>query len=585
LAIRFSQMKKAIYYVYLVVFFSLAGILSCGPGNSPDNIATDSLSISQGQILFQTNCSGCHNFRHDGIGPNLSGVTENNTINWLKDFIHNPKAVIDSGSERAKKLLADYHTVMPSFTQLRDEELDHLIAFLHTQKAKQKPKDDPNAIKNPIPEKIPPSGIQVDLELFAQIPASSDKEPLTRISKMDWVKPIKSWFILDQRGKLYKLVNKKAETWLDISKYKPAFINQPGLATGFGSFAFHPDYARNGILYTTHTEAAHSKKADFAIPDSVKQTLQWVLCEWKAIDPKADTFRGTSRELMRIDMVSGIHGVQEIIFNPLVKPGDEDYGHLYIGVGDGGCTENGYAFLTHHPDKIWGSILRIDPQGKNSANGQYGIPDQNPFTKSKDSTTVREIYADGFRNPNRITWTSKGVMMATNIGQASIEAIDVILKGHDYGWPNREGTFLMYPDSDINKIYPLPANDSVFHYTYPVAAFDHDEGNAIAGGFTYEGHMIPPFRGKYLFGDIPTGRLFYISLSDLNSSKMAQIKEWFVSVNGKRLTLRNLCGQNRVDLRFAQDEQGEMFIFTKPDGKIYRIAKLSNVPNDHTAIK
>jgi mono/diheme cytochrome c family protein len=575
-------MKKLIY---LIVFLILISNISCSPGKSRNAIATDSISILQGQVLFQTNCSGCHNFRHDGIGPNLSGITESDPVSWIKDFIHNPKAMIDSGGERTKKLLADYHSVMPSFTQLKDEELDQLIAFLHTQKAKQKPKDDPNAIKNPIPEKIPASDIQVDLELFAQIPASSDKEPLTRISKMDWVKPVNSWFILDQRGKLYKLINKKAETWLDISKWKPAFINQPGLATGFGSFAFHPDYAKNGIFYTTHTEAAHSKKADFPIPDSVKQTLQWVLCEWKATDPKADAFKGTCRELMRIDMVSGIHGVQEIIFNPRSKPGDEDYGQLYIGVGDGGCTENGYPFLTHHPDKIWGTILRIDPHGTNSRNGQYGIPEQNPFAQAKDSATVREIYADGFRNPNRITWTNKGAMLATNIGQASIEAIDIILKGHHYGWPNREGNFLMYPDSDINKIYPLPANDSVFHYTYPVAAFDHDEGNAIAGGFVYEGRQIPQLRGKYLFGDIPGGRLFYISLADLNPSKMAQVREWFVSQNGKRLTLRSLCGQNRVDLRFAQDVQGEMFIFTKPDGKIYRMAKRSMVPGAHTATK
>ncbi|HLA58263.1 MAG TPA: c-type cytochrome, partial [Puia sp.] len=400
-------MKKVIYSVYLIICFTLTSILSCGPGKTTNIIATDSISISQGQSLFQTNCSGCHNFRHDGIGPNLSGITETDSVGWLKEFIRNPKAMIDSGSDHAKKLLVDYHSVMPSFTQLKDEELDQLIAFLHIQKVKQKPKDDPNAIKNPIPEKVPASDIQVDLELFAQMPFSSDKEPLTRISKMDWIKPIKSWFVLDQRGKLYKLVDKKAETWLDISKWKPDFINQPGLATGFGSFAFHPDFARNGIFYTTHTEAAHSKKADYAIPDSIKQTLQWVLCEWKTTNPNAPSFIGTSRELIRIDMVSGIHGVQEIIFNPKTKPGSEDYGQLYIGVGDGGCTENGYAFLTHHPDKIWGSILRIDPLGKNSANGQYGIPGQNPFAQAKNSTTVREIYADGFRNPNRITWTNK----------------------------------------------------------------------------------------------------------------------------------------------------------------------------------
>ncbi|HEY2348145.1 MAG TPA: cytochrome c, partial [Puia sp.] len=283
-------MKKIIFPTYLLVYFTFISIISCSPGKSKDFIATDSLSISQGQALFQTNCSGCHNFRHDGIGPNLSGVTETDSVSWLKDFIRNPKAMIDSGSERAKKLFADYHSVMPPFAALKEEELDQLIAFLHTQKEKQKPKDDPNAIKNPIPDKIQASDIQVDLELFSQIPPGSDKEPLTRISKMDWVNSIRSWFVLDQRGKLYKLVHEKAETWLDISKWKPAFINQPGLATGFGSFAFHPDFARNGIFYTTHTETAHAKKADFSLSDSIKQTLQWVLCEWKTRDPKASAF-------------------------------------------------------------------------------------------------------------------------------------------------------------------------------------------------------------------------------------------------------------------------------------------------------
>ncbi|HET7000598.1 MAG TPA: c-type cytochrome, partial [Puia sp.] len=79
-------MKKSIYSVYIIICFSFINILSCGPGKSTNTIATDSLSISQGQSLFQTNCSGCHNFRHDGIGPNLSGITETDSVSWIKDF-------------------------------------------------------------------------------------------------------------------------------------------------------------------------------------------------------------------------------------------------------------------------------------------------------------------------------------------------------------------------------------------------------------------------------------------------------------------------------------------------------------------
>jgi mono/diheme cytochrome c family protein len=573
----FGQMKNIVSPYFIFVFIVMICLASCDSGKPSNSIFTDSLSISKGQLLFQQNCSGCHGFRHDGIGPNLAGITETDSIHWLKKFIRSPKYMIDSGDPHANKLFENYHSLMPSFTSFKETDIDQLIAFLHTQKGIKKTSDDPFAIKNPIPEKITASGILVDLEFFTQLPATSDKQPLTRISKMDWIPAAKTWFMLDQRGILYKLIGQKTETWLDISKWKPDFINQPGLATGFGSFAFHPDYAQNGIFYTTHSEAAHSKKADFAIADSIKQTLQWVLCEWKTPDPFANTFKGTCRELMRIDMVAGIHGVQEIIFNPGSKPGDEDYRQLYIGVGDGGSVENGYPFLTHHPDKIWGSILRINPLGKNSANGQYGISTQNPFANNQDPNTVREIYADGFRNPNQITWTHDGRMLATNIGQSNIEAIDIIIKGHDYGWPNREGRFLIHPDSDINKIYPLPANDSSFHFTYPVVAFDHDEGKAIAGGFVYEGRAIPQLRGKYLFGDIPSGRLFFVNVTDLKPGMMATIKEWFVSLNGKRLTLRDLCGQNRVDLRFTRDEKGEMYISTKPDGKIYRLVKSKNL--------
>jgi cytochrome c551/c552 len=564
-------MKKNLFLLLMAGFPVLVFFTYCNNGHSTGKIPEDSVSISKGEQIFHQNCSGCHNFKQDEIGPSLSGITSSDSVEWIKQFIRNPKSAIHAGDRHAKKLLDHYHTLMPAFPDLEDESLDQLIAFIHTHKKNEGEKFDSLAIQNPVPEKIKSSGIQVDLELMATIPPSSDKEPRTRISKMDWIESCNAWFVLDQRGKIYRLSGNQVETWLDISKLKPAFIGQPGLATGLGSFAFDPGFARNGIFYTTHSEAPHTKKADFAIPDSIPQTLQWVLCEWKARDPNANIFDGTSRELMRIDMVDGIHGMQEIIFKPGTRPGDEDHGLLYIGIGDGGSAQAEHLFLTQHPGKPWGTILRIDPRGKNSINGRYGIPPANPFAKSKDSNTVREIYAEGFRNPNRISWTAKGDMVVTNIGQAKIESIDIVRKGQDFGWPNREGPFLVHPGENLNKVYPLPATDSPFHYSYPVAIYDHDEGNAIAGGFEYRGTDIPGFSGKYLFGDIPTGRLFLVNLDDAKSGKPAPVQEWFVAIDGQRKTLRQVCGQDRVDLRFARDARGEILIFTKPDGKIYRL--------------
>ncbi len=558
-------------------FLILLYFASCNSGTSVDHssIATDSVTIAVGEIAFNQHCSGCHNFRQDDIGPQLGGLTTEVSADWIEHFIKNPQQIITSGDKRAQELFKKYKVVMPSFASLREEEVNSIIALLNTYKLPGKGvvRRNGKELLNPIPEPIKVSSLIVELQLITQIPPSSDsnKLPLARITKLGFQPNTGNSFILDLRGKLYRLCDNKPTVYMDMAKLKPAFIHEPGLATGFGSFAFHPDFAKNGLLYTTHTETPNSGKADFSYADSIKVTLQWVLTEWKVDNPISAAFSGTSRELFRVNMVSGIHGVQEITFNPLSKPGDEDYGLLYIGIGDGGCVENGYPFLAHHKEKIWGTILRINPTGRNSVNRQYGIPPHNPFVQDQNIRTLREIYAYGFRNPHRITWSKSGEMLACNIGHGNIESINLIMPGHDYGWPIREGTFVLDPYGDLNKVYSLPSNDSIYQVTYPIAEYDHDEGKAISGGYEYWGKSVPELQGKYLFGDIPTGRLFYIDIADIKQGKQAPIKEWKISVNGIPKTLAELCGSGRVDLHFGRDAQGELYILTKADGKVYKL--------------
>ena len=561
--------KIAVGSIILSCVFYLS---SCKPGTSSnDSIATDSVSIAVGEKSFNINCSGCHNFRQDAIGPQLSGVTNAVSAEWITNFVKDPQQLINSKDVHALQLHDKYKTTMPSFSWLKEDEIKNIIAFIHSRKEnrRQVVNENDNAISNPISEPIKLSDLLVGLKLVTQFPASSDsgKSPLARITEMKIQPGTNDLFVVDLRGKLYRLRNDKPVVYMDMAKVKPKFINEPGLATGFGSFAFHPEFFRNGLLYTTHTEAANSGKADFGYADSIKVTLQWVLTEWK-VDPKSETFSGTGRELLRVNMVSGIHGVQEISFNPLSKKGDSDYGLLYVGVGDGGAVENGYQFLAHDKAKIWGTILRIDPAGKNSTNGHYGIPQTNPFAQDKDA--LGEIYAYGFRNPHRFTWSKKGEMLACNVGHSNIESVNLIKPGHDYGWPIREGSFLLNPYGDLKRIYSLPANDTVYKITYPVAEYDHDEGKAISGGFEYLG-TIPGLKGKFLFGDIPTGRLFYIDMADMKEGRFATIKEWRVTLNGEIKTLKQLCGNDRVDLHFGRDTKGELYMMTKADGKFYKL--------------
>lgn len=464
---------------------------------------------------------------------------------------------------------------MPSFAALKDDELKSLVAFLSIQKepVQQVSKGVGKEATNPIPEAIKTSNLVGGLQLITTIPASSDssKLPLTRISKLDYHPTTKQLFVLDLRGKLYKLQDNQPLLYMNMAELRPKFINTPGLATGFGSFAFHPEFAKNGLLYTTHTEPPRTAKADFGYADSIKVTLQWVLTEWKADNPAAANFSGKGRELFRVNMVTGIHGVQEITFNPQSKPGAEDYGLLYIGVGEGGAVENGYPFIAHNPEHVWGTVLRIDPKGNNSNNKQYGIPKHNPFAENKNPRILREIYAYGFRNPHRITWSSTGQMLVSNVGHGNIESLNLVAPGADYGWPIREGTFVVDPFGNLNKVYQLPANDNMYKITYPVAQFDHDEGKAISGGFEYTGTAITQLNGKFLFGDIPSGRLFYVDMADIKQGKQAPIKEWKMSLNGKQTSFKDLIGNGRIDLHFGKDANGELYLFTKADGKVYKL--------------
>ena len=570
-------MKKRTLIIACTVLL-LVHLSSCNYGTSPDNkdISSDPAAIANGEASFIQKCSGCHNFRQDGIGPQLGGLTTEVSADWIQRFVRDCKKMIESGDERAQQLSKKYKTSMPSFASFKDDELNAIIAFMNTRKKpdQQMTSVYGKALSNPIPDTIQRSGLVVGLQLLTQIPASSDssKQPLTRITKLGFEPNSRNLFILDLRGKLYKLQNNKPVVYMDMAKLKPKFINEPGLGTGFGSFAFHPDFAKNGLLYTSHSEAPGSGKADFSYFDSIPVTLQWVLTEWKTEQPGAAAFSGKGREIFRVNMASVIHGVQEITFNPLAKTGDKDYGILYIGIGDGGHVEEGYPLLVHSKDKVWGTIFRIDPMGRNSVNSQYGIPPDNPFVKSQTPKTLGEIYAWGFRNPHRITWTKSGQMLVCNIGQKNIESVNLIMAGNDYGWPAREGSFVLDPYGDLSKVYPLPANDSIYQFTYPVAQFDHDKGGAgVSGGFEYWGRAIPSLRGKFIFGDIPSGRLFYIEMADIKQGKQAAIKEFSITVNGIQKTLNSLCGNDRVDLHFGRDANGELYILTKPDGKVYRL--------------
>ena len=90
---KLALMNKSLSFYLLPVLFALV-LFSCGHGKATNTISTDSLSIARGKIIFDQSCSGCHGFHQDGIGPDLSGIIEKDSADWIKEFIHSPQAMV-----------------------------------------------------------------------------------------------------------------------------------------------------------------------------------------------------------------------------------------------------------------------------------------------------------------------------------------------------------------------------------------------------------------------------------------------------------------------------------------------------------
>jgi hypothetical protein len=127
---------------------------------------------------------------------------------------------------------------------------------------------------------------------------------------------------------------------------------------------------------------------------------------------------------------------------------------------------------------------------------------------------------------------------------------------------------------DETKLYARSSTDATLGFTYPVAQYDHSEGVAITGGFVYRGTRVPALQGQYLLGDMVNGRVFHVGASTLKIGQVAKLKELTLKRNGETVNLFELVAspKGRVDLRFGQDHLGEIYIMTKQDGKIRKLA-------------
>jgi mono/diheme cytochrome c family protein len=614
-------------------------------------VAATPQSLAAGKRAFDANCTACHGNKAQGAekaGVVISIISEMGG-KQAPDLTDDKW---DHGSTDGEIFTVTKKGVPPTMMagwegRISDTEIWNIVNYLRALAA------NPNvAIESAPAAAADPAAPRKKLELadYVQMPITGEpRGELTRglLARVNFMRDEpggRRFFVVDLNGPLYILDKrtKQFTTYLDFN----GLAGRPGLfqkltfernfATGLINFIFDPDYERNGVFYTIHMEdptveaPAEPKAGAVAgldvsgyrttpahvtpIEPTARITREGVMIEWTDRNIANSTFEGTARELLRMQLASPIHPLGEMTFNPTARPGDPDWRVMYVGIGDSGSGEQ-RDIRRLNPQRMdnWnGKILRIVPDLREhtatstvSENGRYRVPNDNPFVALEGAR--KEIWAAGLRNPHRLTWDVDPArpreprLIAFNIGLTAWETVMIVKKGANYGYSLREGPQARTAEGMV----PAPADDSIpvqitdtitrgtVKPVYPVIAYPHAAGggDAIAGGFVYRGTRIPALKGKLLFGDITTGRIWYAEMAEVlkaddgNPATLAPIHELDAGLRGLvEATYRTrgglgealpgaagVSGRGRVDVRFAEDSAGELYLLTKSDGMIRQV--------------
>jgi hypothetical protein len=450
---------------------------------------------------------------------------------------------------------------------------------------------------DPYPEPIETTegAIAVDFVEFAALPDIDGQA--ARVMIMFDEPGTGRLFVNDMRGPIYSLSYDGDEVveYVDISEDRWGVgVNAQGRERGMQSFAFHPDFGREGApgygKFYTWTDSSNIDPApDFVSPGGQGGQggrggggggHDTVLHEWTAGNPSAATYDGAPpRDLIRFEQPFENHNGGQIGFNTSVGPGDDDYGLLYVGVADGGSGGDPMN-MAGDLSRGFGKILRIDPLGSDSANGRYGIPAGNPFASDGDGQTLGEIYAYGVRNPQRFAWDPEnGNMFFTDIGQNTIEEISPLTLGANLGWNTWEGSFRYAGRGGVSTEDPQ-GDPSV---TYPAAEYGQPDPlllqqAAATGLVVYRSDEISALEDKVLWGDMPSGEIFYFDADEVPDGGQAGIRRVLLNSEGEPRRLLDVVQaknreqgrepSSRADLRFGTGPGGQVFILSKGDGVI-----------------
>lgn len=340
------------------------------------------------------------------------------------------------------------------------------------------------------------------------------------------------WFVVEQAGRVRVFANVAgvavATDFVAITSRVAS-----GGETGLLGMAFHPNFPVDPRVYLSYTH----------IDSSLGLVSR--ISEFNSPDAGLTLDANSERIVLTVQQPESNHNGGNIGFGP--------DGFLYIGFGDGGGSNDQHGAIGNGQlqTTLLGKMLRIDIGGPAGA-FLYRIPPGNPFsgnafcgTNGTGTANCPEIFATGFRNPWRWSFDRQtGEIWVGDVGQGSLEEVDRVALGGNYGWRCFEGS---RPTGFGCGSLPnrLP----------PVAEYGRSIGSSITGGYVYRGSAIPVMAGRYVFGDFISGRIFNIPNSTQPTVTMSVGLESGLAISS-----------------FGEDVDGELYVLSY-SGSIHRITQ------------
>ncbi len=226
-------------------------------------------------------------------------------------------------------------------------------------------------------------------------------------------------------------------------------------------------------------------------------------------------------------------------------------GYLYAGTGDGGSGGDP-PNNAQNTTVLLGKLLRLDPESNIQTVPTYTVPASNPFTQT--AGVRREIWALGLRNPWRFSFDrGTGDLYIGDVGQNLWEEVDFQAAGsqggQNYGWSCYEG-FAVYSATRCN---------AAITYMMPVTAYRHNPECSITGGYVYRGGQYAQLAGRYIFGDLCSGRI------------------WAMQKVGNAWQSVDLIRAQFSISSFGEDESGALYVAAYGQGLVYRLGSVEPV--------